>query len=140
MLSINSIRYAAAFVRNSARRVLKTAFGAVSLSLLAAPLAHAAGGLGGLMTTDATSQVDPILSFSIKIAFVIGVFVTGISIWKLWEANQENSRTSMKLPVVGFLVGAALAVLPWVTGVGVNTLFSGGTGQAAQVQTMNVGN
>lgn len=140
MRSITSIKDAAAPARISGRRIVRTTIGALALCALAMPLAHAAGGLGGLMTTDTTNQINPALTFGTKIAFVIGFFVTGIAVWKIWEANQDNSRTSMKLPLVGFLVGACLMVLPWVTGLGVNTVFSGGNGAAAQVQSINVGN
>lgn len=117
-----------------------TAGSALLAGLMAPACAFAYTGLGQVLTTDKTSEINPIISFAIDGFFALGICIAGFGIWKLIEASGDNSRTKISFPITLILVGSALTVLPFVTGLGVGTLFAGsGTGNAPVIQPVTAG-
>jgi nitrogen fixation/metabolism regulation signal transduction histidine kinase len=91
-------------------------------------LAQSAGGVGGVLTTDTTTQINPIITFVIDLMFLIGLILIAGGLFKIVEAQNDGGRTSIKVPIIIILVGAAMMALVAVSGVGIGTIFSGGTG------------
>lgn len=65
-----------------------------------------------------------VLNFILIIFVVVGLLITGVSIYKFYQITKDGDRGGEKpiLPVVGIIVGGALTVVSVIAGYAANTV------------------
>lgn len=88
---------------------------------------------GGTIASNISQQFNNFGALLVNGCFLAGVGTAGSGLWEMKKAGDENNqgRDSHKSGLIKILVGGGLAAVPSITGVGIGTIFNGGSGDGS---------
>lgn len=92
---------------------------------------------GGQIAQNISSQFSNFGNLLVNACFLVGVGTAGSGLWEMKKAGDENNqgRDSHKSGLIKIAVGGGLAAVPSITGVGIGTIFNGGSGDGQPNET-----
>lgn len=92
---------------------------------------------GGQIAQNISSQFNNFGNLLVNACFLVGVGTAGSGLWEMKKAGDENNqgRDSHKSGLIKIAVGGGLAAVPSITGVGIGTIFNGGSGDGQPTET-----